>query len=251
MKFNIIRGDCLEILDKLDDNSIDLIFADPPYNLSNGGITCSNGKMVSVDKGDWDKSYGFEKDLEFHEKWISKCRRVLKDEGTIWISGTNHSIYKCGYLLEKLNFYILNDIVWYKPNAAPNLSCKMFTHSHEILLWAKKNKDSKHCFNYDLMKNLNFDYDKLKTEGKQMRSVWSIPTASENEKIFGRHPTQKPLKLLLRILMASTKYGDYILDPFNGSGTTGVACKILKRNYIGIEKDNDYKNLTIKRIKYN
>ncbi|MEI0518552.1 site-specific DNA-methyltransferase [Brachyspira murdochii] len=249
MSFNIIKGDCLEVLDTIEENSIDMIFADPPYNLSNNGITCHAGKMVSVNKGEWDKSLGFEEDTAFHEAWISKCRRVLKDEGTIWISGTNHSIYKCGYILEKLGFYILNDIVWYKPNAAPNLSCKVFTHSHETILWAKKNKNAKHYYNYDLMKNMDFEDDKLKSKGKQMRSVWSISAPSKSEKIHGKHPTQKPLKLLTRIILASTKENDTILDPFNGSGTTAAACKIIgNRNYIGIEIDENYIELTNKRL---
>ena len=248
-EFKIIQGNCLEVLDKIKDKSVDMIFADPPYNLSNNGVTCRSGKMVSVNKGDWDKSYGFEKDLEFHEKWISKCKRILKDEGTIWISGTSHNIYKCGYILEKLGFYIINDITWFKPNAAPNLSCKMFTHSHETLLWAKKSKDNKHFYNYDLMKSLDFKSDILKFKDKQMRSVWSIPTTSKNEKLYGNHPTQKPLNLLVRIILSSTKDGDIILDPFNGSGTTGVACKIVKnRFYVGIEMDKNYIELTKRRI---
>lgn len=249
MSIDLIHGNCLEVLDTIKEKSIDMIFADPPYNLSNNGITCKNGKMVSVNKGEWDKSLGFEKDLEFHEKWISKCKRVLKDDGTIWISGTNHNIYKCGYILEKLGFYIINDIVWYKPNAAPNLSCKTFTHSHETLLWAKKSKDKKHFYNYELMKNLDFMNDKLKSKNKQMRSVWSLPTSSKREKIYGNHPTQKPLNLLIRIILSSTKENDTILDPFNGSGTSAIACKIIKnRNYIGIEIDKNYIDLTYKRL---
>ena len=249
MSIDIIKGDCLEILDTLSENSIDMIFADPPYNLSNGGTTCHSGKRVSVNKGDWDRSLGFDNDINFYESWITKCRRVLKPNGTIWISGTNHSIYKCGYILEKLGFYILNDITWYKPNAAPNLSCTVFAHSHETILWAKKNRKEKHTFNYDLMKNLDFPNDKLKSKGKQMRSVWSISSPSKSEKIYGKHPTQKPLKLLTRIILASTNDNDTILDPFNGSGTTAVACKIIgNRNYIGIEIDQNYVNITNKRL---
>ena len=246
----LINGNCLEILDTLEENSIDMIFADPPYNLSNNGTTCHSGKRVSVNKGEWDISLGFDEDVAFHETWISKCKRVLKDNGTIWISGTNHSIYKCGFILEKLGFYILNDIAWYKPNAAPNLSCNVFAHSHETLIWAKKNKKAKHFYNYDLMKNLDFEKDKLKSKGKQMRSVWSISTPAKNEKIYGKHPTQKPIDLLIRIILASTKDNDTILDPFNGSGTTAVACAMIgNRNYIGIDIDNNYIELTKKRIK--
>lgn len=241
-------GDCLEVLSRFPDNYVDMIFADPPYNLSNGGITCHAGRMVSVNKGNWDKSKGFEADLEFHEIWISECKRVLKPEGTIWISGTQHSIYQCGFILQKLNFHILNDIAWFKPNAAPNLACTTFAHSHETLLWARKDKKARNIFNYGLMKNGKFPEDKMKTTDKQMRSVWSIPTPPANEKEFGKHPTQKPLALLKRIVLASTKENDIILDPFNGGGTTGIASKILgKRKYIGIDVSEDYINLTVKR----
>jgi site-specific DNA-methyltransferase (adenine-specific) len=243
-------GDCLEILNRFPDNYVDMIFADPPYNLSNDGITCHAGKMVKVNKGDWDKSRGFDEDLKFHEIWISECRRVLKPEGTIWISGTNHSIYQCGYLLQKLRFHILNDIAWFKPNAAPNLACTTFAHSHETLLWAKKEKKSKHIFNYDLMKNGSFSEDRIKAVGKQMRSVWSIPTPSSDEKTLGKHPTQKPLALLKRIILASTNKDNIILDPFNGGGTTGLAAKIIgNRKYIGIDINEEYINLTVKRYK--
>ena len=245
----LYNDDCLEILSKFPDNYIDMIFADPPYNLSNNGITCHAGKMVSVNKGKWDKSKGFESDVEFHKKWISECRRVLKPSGTIWISGTNHSIYQCGFLLQKNNFHILNDISWFKPNAAPNLACTTFAHSHETLLWAKKDKNAKHIFNYEQMKNGIFSEDKMKVPEKQMRSVWSIPTPSPEEKTFGKHPTQKPLALLKRILLSSTNDGCLILDPFNGGGTTGVAAKIIgNRKYIGIEIEKEYIDLTINRL---
>ncbi len=243
-------GDCLEIMSRFPDNSIDMIFADPPYNLSNDGITCHAGRMVKVNKGEWDKSKGFYEDLKFHETWLAECRRVLKSEGTIWISGTNHSIYQCGYLLQKLNFHILNDIAWFKPNAAPNLACTTFAHSHETLLWAKKDKKARHIFNYDQMKNGVFSEDKIKVPDKQMRSVWSIPTPTPDEKIFGKHPTQKPLALLKRIVLSSSNEGSLILDPFNGGGTTGIAAKIVgNRKYIGIDISEDFINLTIKRYK--
>ncbi|MCL1967959.1 MAG: site-specific DNA-methyltransferase [Bacteroidetes bacterium] len=226
-----------------------MIFADPPYNLSNNGITCHAGKMVSVNKGKWDKSNGFENDVEFHEKWISECRRVLKPGGTIWISGTNHSIYQCGFLLQKHNFHLLNDISWFKPNAAPNLACTTFAHSHETLLWAKKDKKAKHIFNYEKMKNGIFSEDKMKAPDKQMRTVWSIPTPSPDEKTFGKHPTQKPLALLKRIVLSSTNENSLILDPFNGGGTTGVAAKIIgNRKYIGIEIEKEFIDLTINRL---
>ena len=245
----IFNGDCLEILQFIPENSIDMIFADPPYMLSNGGFTCQNGKMVNVNKGKWDKSNGFEEDTVFHNEWISACRRVLKPEGTIWISGTYHSIYQCGYLLQKNQFHILNDISWFKPNASPNLSCRFFTASHETILWARKDKKAKHTFNYDEMKNGHFPEDKLKKENTQMRSVWSILTPRNGEKENGKHPTQKPLDLLKRIVLASTNENDIVLDPFCGSGTTGVACNCLKnRSFIGIEIEKKYCDLVKKRL---
>ena len=240
--------DCLERLKKIPPESIDMIFADPPYFLSNGGITCHNGKMVSVNKGTWDVSSGIEEDLRFHTKWIKACRRVLKPNGTLWISGTYHSIYICGYALQKLGFEIINDICWYKPNAAPNLSCKCFTASHETLLWAKKNKDAKYAFNYKSMKELTCPKDPIKNDNKQMRSVWTISTTRKSEKKMGNHPTQKPEELLERIILSSTNEGDTVLDPFMGSGTTGVVCNRLRRNFIGIEKLKEYVALSEKRI---
>ena len=245
----IFNHDCLEVLSRINDNSVDMIFADPPYMLSNDGFTCQNGRMVNVNKGKWDKSKGFEEDSKFHDAWIAACRRVLKPEGTIWISGTYHSIYQCGYLLQKNDFHILNDISWFKPNAAPNLSCRFFTASHETIIWARKDKKAKHTFNYDKMKNGVFPEDKMKKENTQMRSVWSIPTPKNGEKEFGKHPTQKPLDLLLRIIKASTNNGDIILDPFNGSGTTGVAAFLAgNRFYLGSEIDTSYCDLTVKRL---
>jgi site-specific DNA-methyltransferase (adenine-specific) len=246
----IYKGDCLEILSTVPENSIDMIFADPPYMLSNNGFTCQNGRMAAVNKGKWDKSSGFEEDGVFHNAWIAACRRVLKPEGTIWISGTYHSIYQCGYFLQKNNFHILNDIAWFKPNASPNLSCRFFTASHETLLWARKDKTAKHRFNYRDMKNGHFPEDKIKKENTQMRSVWSIPSPSKDEKEFGKHPTQKPLLLLNRIVAASTKPGDIVLDPFNGGGTTGLAClNTGGRYYIGVEIEEEYCKLSVERFK--
>jgi site-specific DNA-methyltransferase (adenine-specific) len=241
----LFNCDCLEVLARIQENSIDMIFADPPYLLSNNGCTCQNGRMVNVNKGKWDKSKGFEEDLKFHDTWINACRRVLKPEGTIWISGTYHSIYQCGYILQKNDFHILNDIAWFKPNAPPNLSCRFFTASHETIIWARKEKKAKHTFNYENMKNGKFSGDKLKKENAQMRSVWSIPAPKRNEKELGKHPAQKPLDLLMRIVIASTNEGDIILDPFNGGGTTGVASSITgNRYYVGIEIDINYCKLT-------
>jgi len=245
----LFNGDSLEILRSFPENSIDMIFADPPYLLSNDGLTCQNGRMVTVNKGAWDKSKGFENDTVFHNEWISACHFVLKPEGTIWISGTYHSIYQCGYILQKNNFHVLNDIVWFKPNAAPNLSCRFFTASHETILWARKEKKAKHTFNYTEMKNGRFPEDKLKNENTQMRSVWSIPSPKRGEKEYGKHPTQKPLELLKRVVLASTNENDIVLDPFCGSGTTGVACGCLgSRFFVGIEVDGSYCELAKKRL---
>lgn len=247
---SIYKGDCLEIMQSLPEASVDMVFADPPYNLSNDGFTVHAGKRVSVNKGKWDKSFGPEKDFEFHFKWIEACKRVLKDNGTIWISGTYHSIYACGYALQIQNFRFLNDISWFKPNASPNLSCRMFTASHETLIWAGKSKKTKHVFNYSEMKNGNFPGDKIKNPGKQMRSVWSITTPTSAEKTYGKHPTQKPLALLDRVVIASTNPGQVILDPFCGSATTGVSALLNSRKFIGIDMDEDYlSKLAIPRLK--
>ena len=184
--FALYNDDCLEVLLRFPDNYLDMIFADPPYLLSNDGFTCQSGKMVSVNKGKWDKSNGFENDLQFHEAWISECKRVLKPDGSIWISGTYHSIYQCGFILQKLGFHLLNDITWFKPNASPNLSCRFFTASHETILWARKDKKAKHIFNYDKIKDGDFPEDPMKKPNLQMRSVWSIPTTPPSEKEFGK-----------------------------------------------------------------
>ena len=245
--FILFNDDSLNFLKKIPDNSIDMIFADPPYNLSNGGFTVHAGKRVSVDKGEWDKSRGLEADFEFHKNWIKECRRILKPEGTIWISGTYHSIYQCGFALQLFSYKILNDIAWFKPNAAPNLSCRFFTASHETLIWARKDEKSKHTFNYEAMKNGDFPEDFIKKPNKQMRSVWSINTPQSIEKKFGKHPTQKSLKLLERIVLASTNEGDIVLDPFTGSSTTGLAAVKFGRKFIGIDKNKEFLELSKKR----
>jgi len=245
----IYLGDCLCILPSLPEESIDMIFADPPYNLSNDGFTCHAGRAVSVNKGEWDRSRGIEKDFEFHKQWIAACRRVLKPNGTIWISGTYHSIYACGFALQILGYHLLNDICWFKPNASPNLSCRYFTASHETLIWAGKSRKGRHTFNYDLMKNGSFAKDILKSPGKQMRSVWAIGTPRREEKVYGKHPTQKPIALLERIVQASTNPGEAVLDPFMGSGTSGVAALSLGRTFIGIETEHKYYELAEKRLR--
>ena len=244
----LFQGDCIEILNKAAPESVDMIFADPPYMLSNGGITCHAGKVVSVNKGKWDESKGIEEDFKFHQSWINACKRVLKPNGTIWISGTYHSIYACGFALQTSGFKILNDICWFKPNASPNMSCRYFTASHETLLWAKKDNNAKHTFNYEVMKNGSWAEDFIKKPDKQMRSVWAIGTPKPFEKVFGKHPTQKPLELLRRIILASTNIGDLILDPFTGSSTTGIMALELGRKFIGIDLEKEYLNLSIKRF---
>ncbi|AGF57807.1 site-specific DNA-methyltransferase (adenine-specific) [Clostridium saccharoperbutylacetonicum] len=238
----LIYGDTTKILKKLQEKSVDMIFSDPPYFLSNDGITCSNGKMVSVNKGEWDKSKGFKNDVHFHKKWIKACDRVLKEDGSIWISGTYHCIHQIAYILLSMGYYIINEVTWYKTNAAPNLGCRCLTASHETLIWAKKSKKEKHTFNYEIAKQLN--------AGKQMRSVWEISTTPKSEKMFGKHPTQKPLKLLERIIKISTNEEDVILDPFCGSSSTGVGAVSNNRKYIGIDISEEYLELSKKRLIY-
>jgi site-specific DNA-methyltransferase (adenine-specific) len=247
--FTLYNGNCIDVLKSLPAGSVDMIFADPPYFLSNGSFTCHAGKRVSVKKGDWDLGNGAQRNLEFHIQWLKACKRVLKPNSTIWVSGTYHSIYQCGVALEINGYHFLNDIAWFKPNAAPNLSCRFFTASHETLIWARKEKKGKHIFNYDLMKNGKWKEDSLKKDGTQMRSVWSISTPKPSEKLFGKHPTQKPLDLLKRIVLASTNKGDVILDPFTGSSTTGIAAVTNDRTFIGIDKEKQYLELSIKRFK--
>ena len=238
--FKLLHGDALLLLKKMKPQSIDMIFADPPYFLSGDGITCSAGKMVSVKKGEWDDKIGIKEKHNFNKKWIRACKRVLKDDGTIWISGTMHNIYSIGMALEEEGFKVINNITWKKLNPPPNISCRAFVHSTETILWAKKDiKKAKHKFNYDVMKELN--------DGKQMKDVWETSLTKPSEKKCGKHPTQKPIALLEKIILASTDENDLILDPFNGSGTTGIVASRLKRKYIGIDKEKEYLDLTIRR----
>lgn len=243
--FVIYNDDCFKILKRIKSKSINMIFADPPYFLSNGGVSCHSGKQVSVNKAEWDTYIPIKDRIAFNRKWIRLCRNVLDDNGSIWISGTFHNIYAVGVALELEGFSIINNITWQKPNPAPNLACRCFTNSTETILWARKQltpkKKGKHTFNYSLMKEIN--------SGKQMKDVWLIPLVTKKEKEFGKHPTQKPLALLERIILASTNEGDLVLDPFNGSGTTGLAALKLNRKYIGIEKEAKYVELTKKRLK--
>ena len=238
--FKLIDSDTFKALKKFEAKTFDMIFADPPYFLSSNGITCSGGKMVSVNKGDWDKSISIEEKHKFNRKWIKLCYQVLKDNGTIWVSGTMHNIYSIGMALEEEGFKIINNITWQKTNPPPNLACKTFTHSTETILWARKDlKDVKYTFNYDLMKQLNGN--------KQMKDVWESSLTKPSEKKCGKHPTQKPIEILEKIILSSTDEGDLILDPFNGSGTTGIVASRLNRKYIGIEKEKEFLDLTIRR----
>lgn len=240
--FKLIKEDIFKALKNFQEKSFDMIFADPPYFLSNNGITCSSGKMVCVNKGEWDKPSDVESKHSFNRKWINECYRVLKDDGTIWISGTLHNIYSIGMALEEEGFKIINNITWQKTNPPPNLACKTFTHSTETILWAKKDiPKTKYKFNYKLMKELN--------DNKQMKDVWTTSLTKPSEKKQGKHPTQKPLEILERIILASTNENDLILDPFCGSSTTGIASVKLNRKYIGIDNSKEYLDLSIRRYK--
>lgn len=256
----LYQGDSTILLKQLKSETFDLIFADPPYFLSNGGITCHAGKMVSVNKGQWDKSPPLGEMHEFNRDWLRECRRVLKPNGTIWVSGTYHNIYSVGWAMQELGYKILNDIAWYKVNPPPNLACRYFTHGHETLLWARKDIKARHKFNYKQMKAQNND--------KQMQSLWVMPETEEgggvedapamnwlipaprgHEKRFGKHPTQKPEALLARILEAASDPGDLVLDPFCGSGTTAVVATRLRRRFVGLEVDTMFLELSEKRVR--
>ncbi len=241
----IYHGDSLDLLDAMavqcPEGRFDCIFADPPYFLSNGGVTCHGGKRVVVDKGDWDKSRSPELNHEFNLEWLRRCQRVLKPNGTIWVSGTLHVIFSIGYAMQQLGLKILNNITWEKPNPPPNLSCRYFTHSTETVLWAAKNEKSRHVFNYDLMRETN--------GGKQMKTVWRMTAPGADEKIEGKHPTQKPIGLVERCLLASTKEGDLVLDPFLGGGTTALAAMRRGRRCVGIESDPGHIALSVARVK--
>jgi site-specific DNA-methyltransferase (adenine-specific) len=260
-EYVLYKGDSLALMDQFADQTFDLIFADPPYFLSNGGFTCSGGKRAAVKKGDWDKSNGVEADHEFTSSWLAKCQRLLKPSGTIWVSGTQHVIFSVGFAMQQLGYKLLNTVTWYKPNASPNLACRYFTHSTEILVWASPGSKGKlqHRFNYKDMKAEN--------GGKQMRDVWALPktgeeelndegegmlwnmtTAKPSEKTHGKHPTQKPLSLLSRIVDACTDDDSVVLDPFCGSGTTGVAAVGKGRRFVGFDLDSNYLDLTKKRL---
>jgi site-specific DNA-methyltransferase (adenine-specific) len=240
----LCEGDSLAVLDRIiarhPDGVFDAIFADPPYFLSNGGTTCKSGRRANVDKGTWDESQGAEGNHEFNREWLRRCQQALKPDGTIWISGTQHVIFSVGFALQQLGFKLLNNIAWEKPNPPPNLSCRYFTHSTETILWAAKNERSKHVFHYAAMRETN--------GGRQMKSVWRIKAPHGAEKRHGRHPTQKPFELVERCLLSSTNPGDLVLDPFLGSGTTGVAAARLGRRFVGIEMNTAFLETARKRV---
>lgn len=238
--FTLLHGDCIELLKQFS-FKFDMIFADPPYFLSNGGMTVQSGKVVCVDKGEWDKGGTLEYINSFNRAWISECRDKLKDSGTIWISGTYHNIFSIANILTELNFKILNVITWAKTNPPPNISCRYFTYSTEFIIWARKSAKVPHCYNYRVMKQINSD--------KQMTDVWHLPAIASWEKSCGKHPTQKPLSVLSRIVLASTHKGAWILDPFAGSSTTGIAANLLGRRFLGIDKEEDFLTISRKRKK--
>lgn len=229
--FTLLHGDCFQLLKEFD-FKFSCIFADPPYFLSNDGISVQSGKIVSVNKGDWDKGKSHQEMMNFNMEWLSLCREKLKDNGTIWISGTYHNIFSVANCLTELGYKILNVVTWAKTNPPPNISCRYFTYSTEFVIWARKSDKKAHYFNYDLMKQIN--------GGKQMTDVWSLPAIAVWEKSCGKHPTQKPLALLSRIIMASTQQGEWVLDPFCGSSTTGIAANLLGRRFLGIDQEQDF-----------
>lgn len=236
--FTLLHGDTFELLPQFN-FKFDMVFADPPYFLSNDGISFQAGKIVSVNKGEWDKGRTPEQINEFNKSWIGLCRDKLKDDGTIWISGTYHNIFSVANSLTELGFKILNVVTWAKTNPPPNISCRYFTYSTEFIIWARKSAKKPHRFNYELMKSLN--------DNKQMTDVWRLPAIAPWEKSCGKHPTQKPLALLTRIILASTVKNGWILDPFAGSSTTGIAANLVGRRFLGIEKENEFVEMSKSR----
>lgn len=236
--FYLLQGDTMKILSQFD-HKFDMVFADPPYFLSNNGLSIQSGQIVSVNKGNWDKSEGFDFINSFNRNWLKLVRDKMKDNGTIWISGTYHNIFSIGQILQELDFKILNVITWEKNNPPPNFSCRFFTHSAELIIWARKKEKVPHYYNYELMKKLNGD--------KQMKDVWKLPAIARWEKSCGKHPTQKPLSVLTRIILASTKPNAWILDPFAGSSTTGIAANLANRRYLGIDMETEFLEISKNR----
>jgi site-specific DNA-methyltransferase (adenine-specific) len=240
--FILLHGDCRELMPEMRNQfKFDMIFADPPYFLSNGGISYQAGKVVCVDKGEWDKSPGVVDINAFNHEWIAECRNHLKENGTIWISGTYHNIFSVANCLTELGYKILNVITWEKTNPPPNICCRYFKYSTEFVIWARKSKTVPHEFNYKLMKRLN--------DGHQMTDVWRLPAIGRWEKTCGKHPTQKPLSLLVRIILASTQKDEWIFDPFTGSSTTGIAANLLGRKFVGIDTEQEFLEMSKARRK--
>jgi site-specific DNA-methyltransferase (adenine-specific) len=238
----VYLADCVELMRLMPEECVDVVFADPPYRLSGGGITVKSGRVASVDKGKWDRSLGsFEKDHQWNVRWLEEARRILKPDATLWVSGTHHIIFSLGFALQSLDFRIINQIAWQKPDPVPNALHTAFTHAHETLLWASKGRGARHTFNYDLINSPN--------PSSQLSSVWRIPTVPNSEKRMGYHPTQKPLRLLRRALLASTREGDLVFDPFCGSGTTAVAAKELNRTFVGAELEEEFARLAARRVR--
>lgn len=236
--FALLQGDCVARMREFE-FEFDMIFADPPYFLSNGGITVSAGKAACVNKGEWDRSRGAAADAEFSRAWIAEARKKLKPTGTIWVCGTHHNIFPIAQILKEQGFKILNVVTWAKTNPPPNLSCRYFTHSSEFLVWARKFEKVPHYFDYARMRELNGN--------RQMRDVWNLPAISSREKRCGKHPTQKPLPLLVRCILSSTRERAWILDPFAGSSTTGIAANLLNRRFLGIERETEFLELSRER----
>lgn len=236
--FTLIKGDCMLALSEMS-GQFDMIFADPPYFLSGAGKTMKGKNVVPVYKGDWDTVRSDEEKDDFNYKWLSLCRNLLKDDGTIWISGTFHNIYSVERVLNKLGYKLLNVITWQKLDPPPSITGTRFNFSSEYIIWAAKSNTSRYCFNFDVMKRLN--------GGKQMPDVWQLPSVSAWEKRCGKHPTQKPMRLLYRIILACTQEGNSILDPFSGSCTTGIVANLLGRNFVGIDQDEEFLKLGVRR----
>lgn len=241
----VYLADCVDLMRLMPPQSVDVIFADPPYRLSGGGVTVKSGRLAPVDKGEWDRSLGsFERDHEFNARWLREARRLLKPEGTIWVTGTHHIIHSLGFALQTLGFRLINDVVWQKPDPPPNALRTAFTHSHETLIWASRGgerRGARHTFNYDLINSPNPDV--------QVSSVWRIAPPPRRERVHGYHPTQKPLRLVRRALLASSREGALVFDPFCGSGTTAVAAKELGRFFVGAELEREYAGLAERRIR--
>jgi len=236
----VYLADCVDLMKIIPPASVDVIFADPPYRLSTGGVTVKRGRLAPVDKGAWDRSMGFAEDHQFNVRWLKEACRILKPEGTIWVTGTHHIIFSLGFALQSMGCKVINAIAWEKPDPPPNALHTAFTHAHETIVWARKGNRSHHTFNYDLINS--------RDASAQISSVWRIPSVPRREKRHGYHPTQKPLRLLRRALLASTKEGNLVFDPFCGSGTSGVASKELGCLFVGAEKEGEYAELAGRRI---